>query len=100
MNLSYVVLYARDPAASARWYTDALGLRFQRERRGANRPVHCSTEIGNGTVLELYPAGDRPVTRTRIGLVVRDPFGVRPEPSVITDPDGNRIEVTARAAEG
>ncbi|WP_435594710.1 VOC family protein [Tsukamurella tyrosinosolvens] len=98
MNLSYVVLYVRDPATSAAWYQSALALRFTKEQHGVNGPVHYSTEIGNGTELELYPAGTRPVTRTRIGITVRDPFNARPEPTVITDPDGNRIEVTARAA--
>ena len=99
MYLDYLVIYASDPAASARWYESALGLRFTKEQHGANGPVHYSTEIGNGTVLELFPAGDdHPVTRTRIGLSVPDPYGVRPEPTTVTDPDGNTIEVTARAA--
>lgn len=96
MHLNYLVLYARDPAASAEWYADALGLHFTREQHG-DGPVHYSAEIG-GTVLELYPSGDRPVTRTRVGLVVPDPFGVAPSPTVITDPDGNRIEVRATSA--
>lgn len=98
MKISYLVLYCSDPAASAAWYSDALGLLFTEEQHDGG-PVHHSTEI-DGTVVELYPAGDRPVTRTRIGLTVPDPFGVRLEPTVITDPDGNRIDVTARAAAG
>ncbi|MBS4102914.1 VOC family protein [Tsukamurella paurometabola] len=99
MQISYLVLYVTDPEASAAWYTDALGLRFTEEQHGVNGPVHYSTALGGGTVLELFSAGDdHPVTRTRIGLVVPDPFGVRPAPTLITDPDGNRIEVTARAA--
>lgn len=98
MQISYLVIYASDPAASARWYESALGLRFQREHHGGG-PVHYSTEI-DGTVVELFPAGDdHPITRTRIGLTVPDPYGVRPEESIITDPDGNTIAVTARAAE-
>ncbi|BDD80303.1 hypothetical protein TPB0596_00660 [Tsukamurella pulmonis] len=96
MNLDYLVLYASDPAASAAWYADALGLRFTREQHGGG-PVHYSAEAGD-TMLELYPAGTRPVTRTRIGITVPDPYGVRPEPTVITDPDGNRIEVRATSA--
>lgn len=96
MYLDYLVLYCSDPEASAAWYSDALGLRFQREQHGGG-PVHFSSRIGS-TVVELYPAGDDgPVTRTRIGLSVPDPFGVRPEPTTVTDPDGNTIEVTARA---
>lgn len=101
MHLDYLVIYASDPAASAAWYTDALALRFIREQHGSRGPVHYSTVIDGGVVLELYPAaGDRPVTRTRIGLSVPDPYDVRPEPTTITDPDGNTIEVTARAGEG
>lgn len=96
MTLDYLVLYVRDPAASARWYTDALALRFTKEQHHSG-PIHYATEIG-GTVLELYPAaGTRHVTRTRIGITVPDPYDARPEPSIITDPDGNRVEV--RAAE-
>lgn len=98
MNISYLVLYCADPAASAGWFTDSLGLRFTREQHGANRPVHYAATLDDGTVLELYPTGTRPVTRTRIGITVRDTFGVAPAPTAISDPDGNTIEV--RAAKG
>lgn len=98
MHLNYIVLYVSDIDASRDWYESALGLRFQREHHG-NGPIHYSTQL-DGTALELYPSGDRPVTRTRIGLSVPDLYRVRPEPSVITDPDGNVIEVTARASDG
>ncbi|MGC5024426.1 VOC family protein [Tsukamurella sp. DT100] len=98
MNLSYLVIYCSDPDASRDWYESALGLWFQREQHGVNRPVHYSTTLDGGTVLELYPAGDRPVTRTRIGITVPDPYGVTPAPTVITDPDGNTIAIEARAA--
>ena len=99
MNLSYIVLYASDPETSAAWYESALGLRFTVEQHGANGPVHYSTALDGGTVLELYPAAsDRPRSRVRLGITVRDPFGVRPEPTIVTDPDGNRIEVRAASA--
>ncbi|KXP12690.1 hypothetical protein AXK57_00060 [Tsukamurella pulmonis] len=98
MKISYLVLYVRDPATSVAWYTDALGPRFTREQHGANGPVHYAATLDGGTVLELYPAGDRPTSRTRIGITVRDPFGVAPAPTVITDPDGNTIAIEVRAA--
>ncbi len=99
MNLSYLVLYVRDPETSAKWYTDALGLHFTEEQHRGG-PIHYSTQL-DGTVVELFPAGDdHPITRTRIGLVVRDPFGVGPEPTTVTDPDGNTIAITVRAARG
>lgn len=99
MHLDYIVIYCADPAASAAWYSDALGIRFTRERHGGG-PVHYSTQL-DGTVVELYPAsGTRHVTRTRIGITAPDPYHVRPEPTTITSPDGVVIEVTARAAEG
>ncbi|MFD9829036.1 VOC family protein [Tsukamurella tyrosinosolvens] len=97
MNLNYLVIYRSDPAASAEWYADALALRFTREQHGGG-PVHYAATLDDGTVVELYSAGSRPVTRTRIGLSVPDPYDVRPEASVITDPDGNTIAIEARAA--
>jgi len=60
--------------------------------------VHFSSEIGS-TILELYPAADGlPRSRVRLGVTVPDQFGVDPAPSIITDPDGNRIEVRAAEA--
>ncbi|AUN38653.1 VOC family protein [Tsukamurella tyrosinosolvens] len=98
MHLNYFVLYVTDPETSAKWYESALGLRFTEEQHGSRGPVHYSATLDGGVVLELYPAATRPLTRTRIGLVVRDPFGVAPAPTVITDPDGNRIEVRTRGS--
>ena len=99
MHLNYFVLYVSDLDASRDWYGSALGLRFTRERHNGG-PVHYSTEI-DGTVLELYPAtGDRPRSRVRIGVSVRDPFRKRPAPTTITDPDGNVIAIEASVSDG
>lgn len=70
------------------FYT-GLGLRLVREQHGGG-PVHYSVQLGGGLVLELYPAGDRPATRTRLGL--RIPGAAA---STVTDPDGNAVSVAA-----
>ena len=61
MHLTYLVLYVSDIDASRDWYESALGLRFTEEQHSG--PVHYSTKLEDGTVVELFPAGDnRPVT--------------------------------------
>lgn len=100
--LSLVVLYVSDPERSREFYA-LLGLDFTEERHEGG-PVHHAAALPGGTVLELYPASDRPVTRTRLGFAVRDRaavaktlrsagFTVKRE-SLAIDPDGNRVEIT------
>ncbi len=88
VTLSYAVLYVSDLDASARFYR-ALGLDLLAEQHGGG-PIHYSCDLA-GTVLELYPAGTRPPTRTRLGL--RVPGAERTAP--LRDPDGNVVEVQA-----
>lgn len=100
--LSLVVLYVSDPERSRDFY-ELLGLDFTEEHHEGG-PVHHAAALPGGTVLELYPAGDRPVTRTRLGFMVRDRgavaaalrsagFTVKRQ-SLAIDPDGNRVEIT------
>lgn len=116
MNL--VVLYVSDLEQSARFYS-ALGIEFAEERHGGG-PLHYSSNAGSGLVFELYPAGSKPVTRTRIGFRFDDAAEAVAALSaagwtevsqardldygcvrVVRDPDGNAVELveTIRAAE-
>lgn len=94
-----LVLYVADVAMSAAWYASALGIRWTRERHGGG-PEHVSAEVG-GLLLELYPAGERSVSRTRIEVAVPDVFGDAAEapdsfPRRMEALDGNVIVVALR----
>lgn len=112
-TLTLLVIYARDLEKSLRFYS-ACGLTFVRERHGTG-PNHYATVTSSGTVLELYPAGDHPPTRTRLGFGVDDAAGTlrtlaaagwpdAPKPRdryygrvwVVHDPDGNAVELVQR----
>ena len=98
-RLSTLVLYVADVEKSAEWYRSALGIRWTNERHG-DGPEHMSAEIG-GTVIELYPAGERLPSRCRIELELADRFGDADQasdafPRRVEDPDGNVIAVTLR----
>lgn len=86
VKLTLIVLYVSDVEASQQFYA-GLGLILRREQHDGG-PVHYSTKL-SGTVLELYPAGDRPVTRTRLELGLP---GVG-EAVTARDPDGNVVVV-------
>lgn len=101
MNLSLIVLWVSDLKESRRFYS-LLGLDLQQEQHG-DGAVHYSATIHGRTVIELYPAGDRPPSRVRLGFEVPDPaavaerlrkarFTVKRE-SLVIDPDGNRVEI-------
>jgi hypothetical protein len=68
--LDLLALYSADLERS-RWTWQILtGREPQRERHG-DGPAHFSVPMDNGTVVELYPAGDgRPPTRARLQLTV------------------------------
>ena len=63
--LTLLVLYVADIDEALRFYT-AVGLRFTVEQHGSG-PRHYSAALPGAVVLELYPAGSRPPTRTRLG---------------------------------
>lgn len=99
--LTLLVLYVGDVDRSREFY-ELLGLRFVEERHG-DGPVHYAAELPTGVVLEIYSAGEKAVTRARLGFVVRDRpaaadalrsagFTVKRQ-SLVVDPDGNRVEL-------
>ncbi|SIJ94927.1 VOC family protein [Mycobacteroides abscessus] len=100
--LTLLVLYVTDPQRSREFY-ELLGLTLTEERHEGG-PVHYSAQLPGGTVLELYPSGDRSVTHTRLGFMVRDRAAVATalrsagftvkRQSLTIDPDGNRVEIT------
>ncbi|MEW9531931.1 VOC family protein [Microbispora sp. NPDC049125] len=73
-----------------------LGLTFTKEQHGGG-PVHYATTIDT-TVIELYPAGDRPPTgRLRLGLTIPAGASRKPLPvgeHVLSDPDGRAVAIT------
>ena len=106
IGLTLVVLRCADVQASRTFY-EALGLAFVEEQHG-DGPVHYAATLG-GTVLELYPARDRPSSPGRLGFAVDDVQGslraaraaggqVRassgPDRVVVEDPDGVPVELT------
>lgn len=114
--LTLIVIYVSDLSASTRFYT-AVGLELQEEKHGTG-PTHCSTTLPGGTVLELYPQGNRPASRNRLGFGIADldaaveavqmiaPGALLSGPelreygtvAVVEDPDGNRVELLSAAA--
>jgi lactoylglutathione lyase len=99
--ITRLVLYVADLDRSRRFYS-LLGLVFVEERHG-DGPLHYSAELPTGIVMELYAAGEKPVTRTRLGFMVQDRaatvdalrrngFTVK-RLSLAIDPDGNRVEL-------
>ncbi|WP_062432333.1 VOC family protein [Herbidospora daliensis] len=90
--IDLVVLYT-DRLDECHAFYSGLGLTFQQERHGTG-PEHFSTQLGP-TVLELYPAGDKPPTgRLRLGLTVCAGHGFAPGNHTVTDPDGRTIALS------
>lgn len=106
------VLYVEDLEASRRFFS-ACGLDFASERHGAG-PLHYSSTSRSGLVVELYPRGGKPATRTRFGLAVDDmtstlrnleklgPLEAKGPMAMdygqvfmVRDPDGNVVELVA-----
>jgi catechol 2,3-dioxygenase-like lactoylglutathione lyase family enzyme len=109
-----IVLRSRDLDRAHSFYR-ALGLHFVRHSHGKG-PVHLASESG-GQVFEIYPLiGDStPTDSTRIGfsvpsvdavyasLLAAGGMPVSPpgnsewgRRAVVADPDGHRVELTAR----
>lgn len=109
-----IVLRSRDLDRAHSFYC-ALGLSFVRHSHG-DGPIHLASESA-GQVFEIYPLTDAatPTTSTRVGFSVpsvdaiyaslltaggtsvvppkTSPWGRR---AVVSDPDGHRIELTAK----
>lgn len=104
MHLTLLVLRVSDLEASAAFYR-CLGLTLVPEQH-AEGPRHYSGQLGP-TVLELYPALGRPVTRVRLGLAVAsvvdtvaaaeaqgaNVLTASDVRAVLVDPDNNRVVV-------
>lgn len=73
-----------------------LGLDFARERHGTG-PEHFAATLGDGTVVELYPAvGDQVTGRLRLGLAVAGHTLTPPLTQgrrICTDPDGRVVDL-------
>ncbi|MFV2198928.1 VOC family protein [Nocardiopsis sp. LOL_012] len=96
-RVTLLVLYSERMEECRAFYT-ALGLDFAEERHGKG-PRHYAAVLGDGSVLEIYPAtGTRRTGALRLGLAV-DAAAARPplEPGrrVLTDPDGRKVDVEA-----
>jgi catechol 2,3-dioxygenase-like lactoylglutathione lyase family enzyme len=95
-GLDLVVLYCEDLAGCRAFYA-GLGLGFTVERHGTGAEHHACV-LADGTVLELYPAGEDGATGAlRLGLTVQG-SSARPaqEPGrrLLRDPDGRAVVLT------
>ncbi len=107
--INLVVLYCQDIHQSKSFY-ECFGMSFVEEKHGQG-PTHFSAEL-DGIIFELYPKGEKEITRTRLGLNVssldaftkklRDRFPNTPIKTIefdqikkrlVTDPNGIKIEV-------
>ena len=87
-----VVIYTEQLEACREFYT-ALGLRLVEEQHGAG-PVHYSTTMPGGLVLELYPGKpDRTTGRLRLGITVLTGFDQPTGRELRTDPDGRVVDL-------
>lgn len=91
-DLSLLVLYTEQLDACREFYA-ALGLRWGEERHGSG-PMHYSTTLPGGLVLELYPgAPGRDTGRLRLGITVLagpdQPTGRERR----VDPDGRVVDL-------
>jgi hypothetical protein len=97
VRATLLVLYSPRLEECRRFY-GGLGLRFATEQHGAG-PLHYAAILGDGTVLELYPA--RPGRETgalRLGLTVQGATAtppLSPGHHQLTDPDGRTVAVHA-----
>ncbi|WP_342778357.1 VOC family protein [Streptomyces botrytidirepellens] len=96
-RIALVVLYTDHLEESREFYT-ALGLPFVREQHGSG-PVHYSTTLADGMVIELYPAtAKRPASSARLGFTIDGQTLTPPLTSgrhVVKDPDGRMVELYA-----
>ncbi|MGV0066279.1 VOC family protein [Mycobacterium colombiense] len=106
-SLLELTLFVIDVDESAAFYR-TIGIQLFDDDQ-PSRPHLVDGQIGKtGPVLQLFPAGNRPVTRVQLGFVVTDVAAVAAEltrlgieyeiPGVrrlrTTDPNGNRVHLT------
>lgn len=106
-SLLELSLFVRDVDESATFYR-AIGITLFNDNQ-PGRPHMVDGQIGKtGAVLQLFPAGNRPITRVQLGFVVTDVATVAAEltrhgieheiPGVrrlrTTDPNGNQVHLT------
>ncbi|OBH51294.1 VOC family protein [Mycobacterium sp. E2479] len=106
-SLLELTLYVADVDESAAFYR-AIGITlFNDDQPG--RPHTVDGHVGEtGTVLQLFPAGDKPIAKVQLGFHVTDVASVAAEltrlgvpyeiPGVrrvrTADPNGNRVHLT------
>ncbi|WP_328816982.1 VOC family protein [Nonomuraea cypriaca] len=74
----------------------SLGLEFRAERHG-DGPPHYAAVLGDGFVVEIYPAaGGRETGALRLGFEVTGLPDHPPGRQVLLDPDGRAVEVHVR----
>jgi catechol 2,3-dioxygenase-like lactoylglutathione lyase family enzyme len=70
-GLTLLVIRCADVDQTKDFYAAVLGQKFQREQHGTG-PVHFAAVLEDGTVFEIYPAGNRqPTTDMRFGFSVK-----------------------------
>lgn len=106
-SLLELTLFVTDVDESAAFYR-AIGIElFDDDQPG--RPHLVDGQIGKtGAVLQLFPAGNRPITRVQLGFVVTDIATIAAELTGLgieyeipgarrlraRDPNGNRVHLT------
>ena len=106
-SLLELTLFVRNVDESAAFYR-AIGIQlFDDDQPG--RPHLVDGQVGiTGTGLQLFPAGDRPITRVQLGFRVTDVAAIAAELTLLgvgyeipgvrrlrtTDPNGNRVHLT------
>lgn len=94
MRLALIVLYVPEPAldTTARFYGAILDAEPVREQHGSG-PVHWSISSRlTGLTVEVYPAGGRPVTATRLtfrGTEVRETVQRLVDVHALPEPHGS-----------
>src|SRR5699024_11866840 len=64
--ITLMVIYSEQMEECRSFYS-RLGLHFEQEKHGTG-PEHYAAVLGDGAVLEIYPANGKPTGRARIGL--------------------------------
>lgn len=109
--LDLVVLRVADLPTSRAFY-EAVGVTFVEEQHGSG-PDHLAGTLGNGVVLELYPAAT-PSPDQRLGFTVSDLGAVlravrgvggtvlaeRSGHATVVDPDGRKVDLTSAPQAG